>query len=130
MPMARVYGLYPLASVLPIVAVEWVVYRLREGPTWRRWFFRVAAANAVSAMVGIPFAFLMYYLSLEVEWINVTPLVVTVPFYILSVYVEQMVMVREAEHAGQTPPRFSTAWLANGVSYAGLVAFWLVMVGW
>jgi len=128
MPMASVYGLYPLVTVLPIVVVEWFVYRLREGPTLRKWFFRVAAANAVSAMVGIPFAFLLYFLD-DIEWINAMPLVVTVPFYVLSVYVEQMVLVREAEHAGQTPPRLSTAWLANGVSYAGLVAFWLVMVG-
>ncbi len=152
-PMLWVVGPVFLLGLLPIILLEIAVYwwRLRERSS--ALFLVVPLANIVSTIVGIPLTWLALVglqiffdgtgsmgpvasVTLQAPWllphedrlhwmIPTAALVLNIPFFFMSVGVEFATMGWAWERH-QRRAVLRVCWLANGISYGVLTAFWLL----
>lgn len=157
LPMLLVVGPALVVALLPIVLIEAGIYRRRIGVPWGRAVCGSLGANLLSTFVGVPLTWAVllglqfvtggdssgsgvgiHSVTWQAPWllpyerhlhwmIPTAAIVLCVPFLLASVLVENLFLRRIwQEQASVTILR--ACWIANGLTYGCLVAFWGVQL--
>lgn len=151
-PMLFVVGPVLVIALLPIALIEAGLYRWRIGVSWQRAVLGSLGANAISTIVGVPITWFVLVLlqmftggggdhgvgiqavTWQAPWlipheehlnwmVRAAGMVLCVPFLLSSVWIEYLCLRKiwkEFEHSKIR----RACWLANALTYAGLIAFW------
>lgn len=151
-PMLFVVGPVLVIALLPIALIEAALYRWRIGVSWQRAVLGSLGANVISTIFGVPITWFVLLLlqivtggggdrgvgihtvTLQAPWliphqeqihwrIPAAGMVLCVPFMLSSVWIEYLCLRKiwkEFEHSKIR----RACWLANALTYAGLIAFW------
>jgi hypothetical protein len=157
LPMLFMYGPILLLALGPIIVVEALVYRLRLSVSVGRSLGGSALANLVSTILGVPLTWVvlvvlqiltggtsgtdspLLWVTWQAPWlfpyeehlhwmIPAAGFVLTIPFFVVSVWIERFVLYRAYRGHADSAQMERSVLLANGITYGLLAVGWLGML--